>query len=145
MTAFVYLEAKALHGTVATNLENDGGNFALALDDKGSLRATIRNSDGDLLSVSSDELVALQTWRHIVMTVDGKRLCLYEDGRLVASSPCLPVADGEGNALWFGTDADGLNLWDGRIDEVALFDRVLSEAEVTELYQAALEEMGYSK
>ena len=37
------------------------------------------------------------------------------------------------------------NLWDGRIDEVALFDRALSEAEVTELYQAALEEMENSE
>ena len=45
----------------------------------------------------------------------------------------------------FGTDAVGLDLRDGRIDEVALFDRALSDAEGTELYQAKLEEIGNSR
>lgn len=145
LTAFVYVEARARSGIVATNIQNDDGNFALTLDERGFLRATARNSDGDLLSVTGESLVELQTWRHIVMTVDAQRLSLYEDGRLVASSPCVPLADSDADILWFGTDADGLHLWDGRIDEVALFDRALSEAEVTELYQAALQEMRNSK
>lgn len=145
LTAFVYLEAKARDGIVATNIQNDGGNFALALDEKGILRATIRGNDGNLLSVSSDASVELRTWRHIVMTVDGQRFCLYEGGRLDASLPCQPLADSKADVLWFGTDADGVSLWDGRIDEVALFDRALSEAEVTELYQAAQDEMGNSE
>ena len=50
----MYLEARARNGIVATNIQNDDGNFALALDEKGFLRATVRNSDGDLLSVSGD-------------------------------------------------------------------------------------------
>ena len=145
LTAFVYLEAKAHDGIVATNIWNEGGNFALALNEKDCLRATVRNSDGNLVSVSGTASVALQSWRHIVMTVDGQRFALYEDGRLVASAPCLPLAESKSDALWFGTDADGLNLWDGRIDEVALFDRALSDVEVAELYQAAVEEMENSE
>jgi hypothetical protein len=81
----------------------------------------------------------------VVTTVDGQRLSLYEDGRLVASSPCPLLADSEADVLWFGTDADGQNLWNGRIDEVVLFDKALSNAEVTKLYQAALEEIGKSE
>jgi hypothetical protein len=51
------------------------------------------------------------------------------------------VADREAESLWFGTDAGGLKLWNGRIDEVALFDRALSDKEFADLYQAAREEM----
>ena len=79
------------------------------------------------------------------MTADGGQLRLYEDGHKVASAPCSPVADSEADVLWFGTDPDGLSLWDGRIDEVALFDRALSDVEVAELYQAAVEEMENSE
>ncbi len=79
------------------------------------------------------------------MTVDGQRLSLYEDGRLVASTPCPLLADSEADVLWFGTDGNGQNLWDGRIDEVVLFNKALSIVEVTNLYQAALVEIGKSE
>jgi hypothetical protein len=145
LAAFVYLESGAHSGIVATNIRSNDGNFGLGLDENGVLQATIRDRDGDLLSISGDAVVALHTWRHVVMTVDGQQFRLYEDGHLVASARCPPLADSEADMLWFGTDAEGLRLWDGRIDEVALFDRSLSEAEVTNLYQTALEEIGKSE
>ena len=51
------------------------------------------------------------------------------------------MADSAAESLWFGTDPDGLRLWNGRIDEVALLDKALGESEIADLYQAALEEM----
>ena len=141
LAAFVYLEPGARHGTVATNIRSNDGNFALGLDENGVLQGTIRDRDGDLLSVSGDAAVALHTWRHVVMTVDGQQFRLYEDGHLVASAACSPVADGVADVLWFGTNADGQKLWNGRIDEVALFDRAFSDVDVTDLYEAAIEEI----
>jgi hypothetical protein len=141
LAAFVYLESGARNGIVATNIRSNDGTFGLGLDENGVLQAMIRNRDGDLLTVSGDAAVALHTWHHVVMTVDGNQFRLYEDGRLVASAACSPVADSEADVLWFGTNADGQKLWDGRIDEVALFDRSLSDVDVTDLYQAALEEI----
>ncbi len=145
LATFVYREANSLGGIVATNIHKDGGNFSLALNEQGVMQATIRNSDGRLLSVSSDSVVALQQWRHVVMTADGDIVRLYEDGRQVASAPCSPVTESEAGVLWFGTNSDGMQLWDGRIDEVALFDHALGDADVRELYQAALEELGKSE
>jgi hypothetical protein len=55
------------------------------------------------------------------------------------------MATSDAETLWFGTDADGVRLWDGRIDELALFDRALSDNEIAELYQSAREEMTRSK
>ena len=51
------------------------------------------------------------------------------------------MARAETEAMWFGTNADGSELWNGRIDELAFFDKSLSEAEVNRLYQAASEEV----
>ena len=55
------------------------------------------------------------------------------------------MATSDSERVWFGTDADGLGLWDGRIDELALFDKALSDKDIADLYQAALEEMARSK
>jgi hypothetical protein len=55
------------------------------------------------------------------------------------------MAASDAETVWFGTDAERLGLWNGRIDELALFDRALSEKDVGDLYHAALEEMARSQ
>ena len=82
-----------------------------------------------------------KTWRHVVVTADGVQLQLYEDGRLVASKPCAAMATSESDPIWFGTNASTTQVWDGRIDEVTLFDRALSEEEIAALYRTAQEEI----
>jgi hypothetical protein len=75
------------------------------------------------------------------MTADGDHLRMYVDGQLVASAPCATVAASATETVWFGTDAEGTGLWDGRIDELAMFDKALSDSEIAGLHQAALAEM----
>ncbi len=145
LAVFVYLEAQTPGGTVATNMCDAEGNFALALDGNGRVQATIRDSDGELRSVASDVLLPFATWRHLVMTADGAQVKIYEDGQLVARLLCAEMAASDSETIWFGTDAEGLGLWNGRIDELALFDRALSEKDVRDLYQAALEEIARSQ
>ena len=79
------------------------------------------------------------------MTVDGEQLRIYEDGQLAATAPCSLIAASDSETLWFGTDADGVSLWNGRIDELALFDSALSDKDIADLYQAAREELARSK
>ena len=55
------------------------------------------------------------------------------------------MAISEPETIWFGTSANGLELWNGRIDELALFDKALSEKDIAELYQTALEEIARSR
>ena len=79
------------------------------------------------------------------MTLDDEQLRLYENGQPVATAPCSMLATSETQPIWFGTDAEGIRLWDGRIDELALFDRALGADEIAELYQAALDEIAEAK
>lgn len=141
LAAFVYLESRASNAIVATNIQGDEGSFALSLNENGFVQATVRNAEGDLRSVSAEELLPLRTWCHLAMAVDGDQLRLYNDGQLVTTSSSGPLARDEAKSLWFGTDPGGLQLWDGRIDEVALFDKALSNSEITELYSAARKEI----
>lgn len=141
LAAFVYVDSRVQGGIVATNILGNSGNFSLALDERGFLQATMRSRDGRLNTASGDSVVENQRWRHVVVTADGQQLRLYEDGRQVTSTPCSSLADSGAGVLWFGTDSDGKQLWDGRIDEVALFDRAINDADVVALYRAAMEEI----
>lgn len=145
LSVFLYLETPADAGAVATNIRGDEGNFALALDAHGLLRATIRNRDAQLQSATSEASLTPRTWRHVVITADGKNLRIYEDGRLLTSAACAMMAPSDSETLWFGTSSDGSNFWNGRIDELTLFDKALSGKDVVDLHQAALEEMARSK
>lgn len=145
LTVFVYLEAPAHSATITTNLQDRQGNFGLSLNENGTLQAAIRNRTGEVSSLTGDSVLPLKTWRHVVMTVDGKQMQLYEDGKLVASKPCDALAASASDTVWFGTDAKATQVWDGRIDEVALFDRALTSEEIAALYRTAQEEIARSR
>lgn len=145
LTVFVYLEAPVHGAMVATNLHDGQGNFGLSLDENGLLRAAIRNRDGDVSSIAGDSVLPQNTWRHVVVTADGEQLQFYEDGNLVASTPCAAMAASDSDTVWFGTDAETTQVWDGRLDEVALFDQALTEEEVAALYRTAQEEIARSR
>ena len=142
---FVYLEAPVHGAMVVTNLHDGQGNFGLSLDENGLLRAAIRSSDGDVSSIVGGSVLAQKTWRHVVVTADGEQLQFYEDGKLVASKRSAAVAASDSDTVWFGTDPRATQVWDGRIDEVALFDRALTAEQVAALYQTAQEEIARTR
>lgn len=132
-----YADSRPQGATLVTNLHDDQGNFALSLDRSGLMRATIREDDGELKSCRGSKVLPLTSWCHLIMTANGDRLRLYENGQLVASTECSSTALAKTATLWIGTSPEGKELWDGRIDELALFDRALGDDEVSTLYQAA--------
>ncbi|MFY9254058.1 MAG: LamG-like jellyroll fold domain-containing protein [Fuerstiella sp.] len=145
LTLFVYRESDVGGATAVTNMHDDQGNFDLSLDDNGKLQATVRSRDGSQSTVVGGSVLPLHKWRHVVLTVDGHNMHFYEDGKLVGSKPCAELATSESDPVWFGTGANATRVWDGRIDEVAFFDRALDEEEVLTLYRLAQEEITRSK
>ena len=166
LTAFVYLEDRRQNGVVATNLDGGRGNFDLSLNENAVLQATIRTRDvrsvvGEVtgpapattppetglvtLTTTGGSALPLKTWRHVVVTADSEQLQLYEDGKLIASTPCAAIAASDSNTIWLGTNAGTAQVLDGRIDELALFDRALTEEEIAALYRTAQEEIARSQ
>ncbi len=91
------------------------------------------NPYGDLSTdeslVEDGEMAPLHAWTHVAMTDDGANDRLYVDGVLVDTGPATPVTEADGE-LKIGGDSTASEFFDGRIDEVRIYDRVLSEAEV---------------
>ena len=79
--------------------------------------------------------------------MDGSVLRLYRNGVQMAEKPCQglwqqgPDVLGIGVKLGFDRilpDTRNAGLWDGRIDNVAIFHRALTSAEILSLHQAAV-------
>ncbi len=76
------------------------------------------------------------TWTHVVGTYDGSTIKIYKNGTLKESvdqsdyvSGSLPLSVGDDIS---GSDID--DRWQGNIDEVKVWGRVLTDAEVSDIY-----------
>jgi serine/threonine protein kinase len=76
------------------------------------------------------------TWYHIAMTYDGAFLKLYVNGKLDGSAGVSGPVLTSDQPLVIGGESPGPWNFNGLIDEVSLYDRALSEAEVSSIYQA---------
>ncbi|HEY2479284.1 MAG TPA: LamG domain-containing protein [Solirubrobacterales bacterium] len=100
------------------------------------------NPYGDLSTneslVEDEEAAPLHAWTHVAFTDDGAHDRLYVDGVLVDTGPATPVANADGE-LKIGGDSTATEFFDGRIDEVRIYDRVLTGAEVAADMEAPIQ------
>jgi hypothetical protein len=90
---------------------------------------------------------AIQEWFMASATYDGQKIRLYIDGVLREEQAITGYTGngydlliGSGEFAWEGGGAQ--RLWKGLIDEPRMYNRVLSEAEVEQLYRAATASSG---
>jgi len=96
--------------------------------------------------VSASGVPVLDQWHHIVAVFDSDtdRHAIYINGEKVAENeyPVGPIPDTTpGHPLYIGVNYSprpyDQRWWDGYIDEIALYDRALSAAEVKTLYHSS--------
>ena len=83
--------------------------------------------------------LALRAWHHVVFVREGKRVRVHLDGRAepeIAGDFVNTVPAGEGS-IFLGGRSDNLFGLEGRVDEVALYDRALTTQEVAAHFQAS--------
>lgn len=94
---------------------------------------------GGASTYTADSYLA-RRWVHVVQTHDGKMLRLYIDGKWVNETPDIQEFQGSllrpVIAVLRPTQDQMRRQWIGGIDEVALYDRVLSPQEIQTHFQA---------
>jgi hypothetical protein len=77
---------------------------------------------------------ANNSWHHIVGKHDGSTGSLYVDGLLCGSAP-LPAIGNAAGSITIGGFAGGKEYYfNGRIDDVRIYNRALSDAEISQLF-----------
>ena len=78
--------------------------------------------------------LALDTWTHVAQTWDGATLKVYVNGQLIGSGARSGPPNAVRGHLFIGTIHG--HLFAGRIDEVSIYNRALSFAEIKAIYDA---------
>jgi Concanavalin A-like lectin/glucanases superfamily len=97
-----------------------------------------RYVDDDGLSARVPTPPAVGSWHHIVGVYDGELIQLFVDGTLIQASPDNRAAKDKQSILRIGFGYDGgggVPL--GTLDEVAIYEKALTEERITAHFQAA--------
>jgi hypothetical protein len=138
VAAWVYLDPIAIsqgHNIVGKSNVFSGG-YRIGVDTMGKLNWLIGASGSETLLVSINNLPTGQ-WVFVTGVYDGSNMNLYINDTLAAPAQAKSgTVQDSGTDLYFGTYENGVgtNLWKGDLDEVRIYNRALSDAEITQLY-----------
>jgi prepilin-type N-terminal cleavage/methylation domain-containing protein len=98
----------------------------------------VRSSNASTFSQlnTSGAGIAAGTWNFVAFTYDGSKLIIYVNGSAIASSTSALWVN-TANALNIGSRATAVSLpYNGNIDDLRVYNRVLAPAELQALYNA---------
>jgi Concanavalin A-like lectin/glucanases superfamily len=129
----------------ALTLDNTGAPFSAAKLGSNCVRGVGWLGPGYGTSIDTG------AWVHFVVTYDGDSSKLYKNGILETSRAFPGLIDScAGGELRFGYDHNSYssstgNPFNGSIDDIAIWNRALGEAEITNLSTASYADCGYGK
>jgi hypothetical protein len=129
---FIYLKSHA--GSDFNEAYAMGYNYEV-----GDFSAVNSLSEWHQAFVHSDKKISLREWHHSLMTYDDQFLCFYVDGKLqgkVTKGFKTEFLEGDSVLLGMCHDAKNVRFLCGSVDDLEIFDRVLSPKEVYALYNA---------
>lgn len=149
LTVSAWLYPDAASGTRNIISKGAASNYEWSLGSNGTqVQAIIWTSSGSVLGQAnmSSEFTA-STWQHFAFTVNltTNTLMLYKNGVLGTTSTLSGTYTNGTAALRFGERADGSNDYDGKIDEVRIYNKVLSVSDIKALYSTTPGPIGYWK
>ena len=118
---------------------NPQGGFHLSKRDDHSFYMYGNAAGALVLSQNAAFEFAVNQWVNVTYIIDGTDFKLYANGVLIVSGsqPQTIYTDGSKGDFTIGTYGAGFNF-NGRIDDVAVYSKALSEAEVLQLYQQTI-------
>jgi hypothetical protein len=133
MTLEAWVNPTALGSTWRTAVIKEApGALAYALyASEGAGRASGHANTGTEFDVRSPATVPLSAWTHLATTYDGANLRLYVNGSLVTTRAVTGSLVATGNPLRFGANAVWAEAFQGRLDEIRVYNRALSASEVS--------------
>ncbi len=127
--AWVYPTALGGYRTVAMK-ETAGGAAYYLYSGPGDLAMGGGGFGGSYREISGGAALPLNTWTHLATTYDGANIRVYRNGTLVATLASTGAFDQSASPLRLGGNQTWGEWWQGRIDEVRIYNRALSAAEI---------------
>lgn len=89
-------------------------------------------------AMSAGQNAPLNEWHHFATVFNGTTVRYFYDGAFIGSQPMVMTITQDNRALTIGADIPGiLEIMNGKIDDVCIYNRALSDADILELYGQA--------
>jgi hypothetical protein len=146
VTAWVRADSRPRWASIAKNwAPGEIGQFHFGLyEDHGGLEVQIAGADGEEAQIKETKPFPLTEWQHVAFVADGNSLRLFRNGIEVAKGSHHGLAAPTLKALGIGAKPAGARrkklrgpsgFWDGRIDELAIFNHALEAKTILKLYE----------
>jgi hypothetical protein len=99
-------------------------------------RLFFSNGEADSL-VIGHSMVGLRQWQHVVLLRNERDVAIYLDGRQEAAGKVDSTVPEGVASMFFGGRCDNIANFEGKLDEVAVYDRTLSTLEIEQHYKLA--------
>ncbi|MFM7168368.1 MAG: LamG-like jellyroll fold domain-containing protein, partial [Planctomycetaceae bacterium] len=126
-------EARPVAGWVYSRDYDSGVSAAgehLGLGGAGDTAGKIIFQTGNSPAVVGTDSIPRWTWAHVVLVRDGEQISVWLNGRQQLRTQARTTTAGQ---IFIGGRSDSDSNWEGRLDEVALFDRALTAQEIAAL------------
>jgi hypothetical protein len=102
------------------------------------LRFRLKTGGSTKTLIASSQTVPAGQWVHMAATYDGATMRLYQNGVQVGSMPASGNIDGNSSApVCIGANPNAYGVFNGLIDDVRLYSRAMSAADIAVLANAA--------
>lgn len=147
MTVSAWVNARSLpdNASIARNYGDVSGKglFSLGLYGTTAKISSTVSLDSSEETIFSDTAITTNTWAHVAMVVSTNKHLIFLDGNLVAqgdggtldSSPIDPVSIGARLNDTGSLSSTIPQIWDGLIDDVAVWSRDLDSLEIRSIYK----------
>jgi glucose/arabinose dehydrogenase/PKD repeat protein len=82
------------------------------------------------LNASMGSVVPLSQWSYLTVVFNGSQVQFYLNGTLVSTKPMSANITARGNSLYIGADVAPSQFYKGLLDDVRIYNRVLTQTEV---------------
>src|SRR4030095_9965853 len=135
MTGWFYDNALA-YGQGMMGFRATAAGFYMIQLNNGSIECRFINSNNTLYEyVAPDYTTVPQVWQHFAWVYDGSTVSLYVDGNLSGSSAATGTISSTTTPFAIGKSIlSGFNfVYNGRIDEVSVWNKALSQTEIQDM------------
>ena len=127
-------------GGFGSELPGQNMNYGIWLTNQEKIQGGFESADGTDYYVTATPLYNDGNWHYAVLTYDGSALRMYVDGVQVGWRPITATPDsGSNQPLRIGRNSQGANnYFTGGIDEVRMWNRAITAAEVSGHYSTGV-------
>jgi len=137
MTLAMWLEPQHMGGMryilARSDKESDAIDYTLMRHLEGEVEFAVAQAGSDPVSVLSMATTPLNEWTHVAVSLDGSEATIYINGRTDASAGYAERVPREGFRLLISSLNAGTQFYNGKIDDVRIYNVALTSDEIETL------------